>query len=44
LKISSIGDYWDNQTVKRITEILCKYNDLFPKTFLEMKGVVGELG
>jgi hypothetical protein len=44
LKISSIGDYWDNQTVERITEILCEYNELFPKTFLEMKGVVGELG
>jgi hypothetical protein len=43
-KIASIGDYWDNQTVERITELLREYNDLFPTTFSEMKGLVGELG
>jgi hypothetical protein len=37
-KIASIGDYWDNQTVERITELLREYSDLFPATFSEMKG------
>jgi hypothetical protein len=32
-KIVSIGDYWDNQTVERITELLCECSDLFPETF-----------
>jgi hypothetical protein len=43
-KMASIGDYWDEQTVERITKLLHEYSDLFPTTFTEMKGVVGELG
>jgi hypothetical protein len=43
-KIASIGDYWDNQTVERITKLLHENNDLFPTTFSEMKGSAGELG
>jgi hypothetical protein len=43
-KMASIGDYWDETTVERITELLCGYNDLFPTTFIEMKGIAGELG
>ena len=43
-KMASIGDYWDEHTVERITELLCEYNDLFPTTFTEMKGIEGELG
>jgi hypothetical protein len=27
-----------------IIELLHEYNDLFPKTFTEMKGIAGELG
>ena len=30
--------------MERITELLCRYSDLFPTTFSEMKGVVGKLG
>jgi hypothetical protein len=30
--------------VESITKLLCEYNDLFPTTFTEMKGIVGELG
>ena len=33
LKMAIIGDYWDEQTVDRITELLCQYIDLFPTTF-----------
>jgi hypothetical protein len=43
-KMASIGDYWDEKTLERITELLHEYNDLFPTTFTEMKGIAGELG
>jgi hypothetical protein len=43
-KISSIGDYWDEPIVEIIIDLLHKYNDLFPTTFTDMKGIVGELG
>jgi hypothetical protein len=39
-----IGDYYDEKTLESITELLHEYNDLFPTTFIEMKGIVGELG
>jgi hypothetical protein len=42
--MASIGDYWDEQIVERITELLHEYSDLFPTTFTEMKGITGELG
>jgi hypothetical protein len=43
-KMESIGDYWDEQTLERITKLLCEYSDLFLATFKEMKGITGELG
>jgi hypothetical protein len=43
-KMESIGDYWDEKTLERITKLLRKYSDLFPTTFTEMKGIAGELG
>jgi hypothetical protein len=43
-KMASIGDHWDEQTVESITKFLHEYNDLFPTTFIEMKGIVVELG
>jgi hypothetical protein len=42
--MASIGDYWDEQTIEIITELLHEYSDLFPTTFTKMKGIVGELG
>jgi hypothetical protein len=38
-KMESIGDYWDEQTIERITYLLCEDSDLFPMTFKEMKGI-----
>ena len=38
-KMESIGDYWDEKTVERIIELLREYNDLFPRTFIEMKDI-----
>jgi len=43
-KMASIGDYWDKQMLESITELLREYNKIFPTTFIEMKGIVGELG
>jgi hypothetical protein len=43
-KMESIGDYWDEKTLERITELLREYSDMFPTTFTEMKGIEGELG
>ena len=38
-KMACIGDYWDEQTVERMTKLLREYNGLFPKNFIEMKGI-----
>jgi len=43
-KLASIGDYWDEKTVCKVTELLHEYQDLFPTKFTEMKGITGELG
>jgi hypothetical protein len=43
-KISSIGDYWDEQTIEAITELLRKFSDMFPTTFTKMKCIARELG
>jgi hypothetical protein len=40
----NIGDYWSNETIKKISDLLREYQDLFPTTFSEMKGISGELG
>jgi hypothetical protein len=42
--MANIGDYWDEQTVESITELLHKYSNLFPTTFTKMKVVAKELG
>ena len=39
-----IGDYWNEQTVERITNLLHEYNDLFPTTFIEMEFIGWEIG
>ena len=41
-KFASIGDYWDEQTMCRITKLLHEYQDLFPTKFIEMKGIAGD--
>jgi hypothetical protein len=43
-KMASIANYWDEQTVESITELLREYNDLFPTMFIEMKGIEREVG
>jgi hypothetical protein len=41
--MASTGDYWDAQTIESITELLHEYNNIFPTTFIEMKGIHREL-
>jgi hypothetical protein len=42
-KLSSIGDYWDEQIVTKIQAPLQEYEDLFPTIFSELKGIKGYL-
>ena len=39
-----VGDYWDEQTSQEIQSLLREYEDLFQKTFLELKGIKGVIG
>lgn len=43
-KLESIGDYWDEKIVCKITKLLHEYQYLFPTKFMVMKGIAGELG
>ena len=43
-KFANIGDYWDEEIVTKIIDLLHEYQDLFPTNFSEMKGIVGDLG
>ena len=43
-KFANIEDYWDNETVGKITDLLHEFQDMFPTKFLEMKEIVGDLG
>jgi len=42
-KFANVGDYWDDETVSKITELLREYQELFPTKFSEMKGIIGDL-
>ena len=43
-KFSNIGDYWDYETIEKITDLLHEFQDLFATKFLEMKGIIEDLG
>jgi hypothetical protein len=43
-KIALVGDYWDEKTSQEIQSLLREYEDLFPKTFSELKGIKGVMG
>jgi len=42
-KFVKIGDYWDDTTVDKVTELLHEYQDLFPTNFTDLKGIIGDL-
>jgi len=41
--LANVGDYWDDVTISKITELLHEYHDLFPTKFIDMKGIKGPL-
>jgi hypothetical protein len=43
-KLANVGDYWDDDTINKITELLHEYQDLFPTKFIDMKGIKGPMG
>jgi hypothetical protein len=43
-KLANVGDYWDDATISKITELLHEYQDLFPTKFTDMKGIKGPMG
>jgi hypothetical protein len=43
-KMEIIRDYWDEQIVEIIIDLLHEYNDLFPTTFTKMKQITRDLG
>ena len=43
-KFAKISDYWDEDIVDKITELLREYQDLFPTNFSNLKRIVGDLG
>jgi hypothetical protein len=43
-KFVQIGDYWNDETIEKVADLLREYQDLFPTTFSEMKGIAGDLG
>lgn len=44
LNFAKIGDYWDDATVDKVTELLWEYQDFFPTIFSDLKGIIGDLG
>ena len=42
-KFSNIGDYWDDETLGKIIDLLHEFQDLFPTKFLYIKGIFGDL-
>ena len=39
----NIGDYWDEETMANIMDLLHEFQYLFPTKFSEMKGILGYL-
>jgi len=42
-KMVVIGNYWDKETVTQVVDLLKEYEDIFPRRFLEMKGITRSL-
>jgi len=43
-KFANICDFWDEDTVDKVTNLLREYHDFFPTKFSYLKGIVGDLG
>ena len=43
-KFASVWDYWDEETMEKIIDLLHEFQDFFPTKFSKMKGIFGDLG
>jgi len=43
-KFAKIGNYSDDTMVDKVNELLCEYLDFFSTKFMELKGIIGDLG
>ena len=43
-KMATIVDYWDEEIMNQVVDLLKEYEDIFSNTFLEMKGIAGDIG
>ena len=43
-KFASVGDYWIEETMAKIIDLLHEFQDLFLTKFSEMKQILGDLG
>ena len=43
-KFSHIGDYWNDETIEKVEDLLQEYHDLFPSTFSKMNVIASDLG
>ena len=43
-KLENVRDYWDEEKMPNIIELLYEFQDLFPTKFSEMKGTLRDLG
>ena len=43
-KFARIGDYWDDVTLEKVAKLLREYQDLFTIKFLDLKGILSDLG
>ena len=43
-KFANIEDYWDDETVENIKDLLQEFQDIFPTKFSGMKSIIRDLG
>lgn len=43
-EFANIGNYWDEDTLDTVVELLHEYQDLFPSKLFDLKRIVRDLG
>jgi hypothetical protein len=41
---TDVEDYWDDELISKVTDLLHEFQDIFPTKFSDMKGILGDLG
>lgn len=44
LKMEIVGDYWNEEIMTEIVDLVKEYQYIFPSIFYKIKGISGELG